>query len=131
METPQTDPIQEIFDFVNDQLDADERVAREVGYDRIEAVDYLWGSQHLLLQQDQGESKTTIELPAGLAQHIARHDPVRVMSEAAFKRAVLEVYRPRPVEPSRQEGAAEIPQMLRLLAAPYASQPGYQERWRL
>ncbi|MFF6903495.1 DUF6221 family protein [Streptomyces hydrogenans] len=93
-----TDPIQEIFDFVSAQLDEDERVAREVGYGRIVAVDYLWESQHLLLQRE-GESKATSELPAELAQHIARHDPDRVLAEVSFKRSLLEVYRPRPIEP--------------------------------
>ncbi|MFE7547057.1 DUF6221 family protein [Streptomyces gardneri] len=36
----------------------------------------------------------------------------------------------RRLRPEGQERRPEIPRMLRLLALPYANQPGYQETWR-
>lgn len=79
------------------------------------------------------------------AEHIARHDPARVLTEVAAKRAILDhalVYEAKidgewacchePDEiaaglcPATPPGAIRL---LRLLAAPYASHPDYDPVW--
>ncbi|MER6830881.1 DUF6221 family protein [Streptosporangium sp. NPDC000563] len=69
-------------------LDDDEQTVRAVGCDDIEAVDYLWGSRYLQLRSGD-KSEVTTELPAELANHIARYDPSRVLDEVAAKRRIL------------------------------------------
>lgn len=82
------------------------------------------------------------------AQHIARHDPARVLVEVAAKRRRLERHRPETTEYYDRHGniatftACEICgnggttddawPCIELLddAAPYAGQPGYDESWR-
>lgn len=73
------------------------------------------------------------------AEHIARHDPSRVLREVEAKRKILDGHSPHkrgacPVcwrvtpKSSRRE---DYPcPTLRLLAAPYSDRPGYQEAWR-
>jgi hypothetical protein len=132
--------LDEVWKFCSARLDDDERLARDVGFDRIETVDYLWGTRHLLLQRDDGgESKATSELDAGLAAHVARHDPRRVLADIAFKRELLAEH-----EPSLQAAVKDdevIPMVVckvdgdecpfaQGLAALYADHPDYQEAWR-
>lgn len=72
------------------------------------------------------------------AQHIARHDPVRVLREVEAKRLRIEHYLKicelaDPVKHPDQayvlaKGAAE--RSLMFDALPYAGEPGYQETWR-
>lgn len=111
---PPVSGIQEIFDFVAAQLDEDARLA-------IAASPGPWAA-------DTGHADVPASTNTKAALHIARHTPSRVLAEVAFKRSVLEVYRPQPHRPHPD---AEIPRVLRLLAAPYAEQPDYQEDWKL
>ncbi|MFB7585359.1 DUF6221 family protein [Streptomyces hydrogenans] len=110
---PAVSGIQEIFDFVSAQLDEDAKLATAVP-----PGPWAAGTGHADIPASQNTEA---------ALHNARHTPSRVLAEVAFKRSVLEVYRPKP---HRLHPDAEIPRMLRLLAAPYAEQPGYQEDWK-
>ncbi|MFI0914186.1 DUF6221 family protein [Streptomyces abikoensis] len=58
-----------------------------------------------------------------LAEHIARHDPARVLAEVEARRAILDLY-----ESPVQHGV--VGQVLRLLSLPYAGHPNYREEWR-
>ncbi|MFI2434662.1 hypothetical protein [Streptomyces sp. NPDC018693] len=78
-------------------LDQVEATARRVGYDRVEAVAALWGTKYLLLTRDDSSAdpKVTTELDADLADHIALHEPARVIAQTAFMRDVaLAPHRP-------------------------------------
>lgn len=131
--------LDEVWAFCNARLDDDERIARDVGYDCIEAADYLWDSKYLLLQRDVGDSKATSELDAELAVHIARHDPARVLADVAFKRELLEEHEPvlqaavkdddvTPMLACRIDGT-DCP-FTQGLAALYPSHPDYKQDWR-
>lgn len=81
-----------------------------------------------------------------VAEHIVRHDPVRVLREVEAKRRLLDEHKPdRPKgRPNMErhcltcttaqgwdETASEANCLtLRLLALPYADRPGYREDWR-
>lgn len=74
------------------------------------------------------------EVRPGIAGHIARHDPARVLAECEAKRRIVELH--PPVIDNRQEVCveeqAEWPcPTLRALATVYAGHSGYREEWRL
>ncbi|MFB9558578.1 DUF6221 family protein [Streptomyces roseoviridis] len=131
--------LDEVWAFCSARLDDDVRIARSVGFEHIEVVDYLWESKHLLLQGDSG-SKSTGELDAALAEHVARHDPARVLAEVAWKRDQLAEHEPS-LQAAERDG--ELTPMVVCaidgddcaftmgLAALYDRHPDYQEEWRL
>ena len=140
----------ELVDFLRARLDEDEAAARAVGYDRIEAIDYLWGTRHLLLQCDDGnDSKATAEFDADLAAHIARHDPARVLAEVEAKRDLLAAILAEPHATLRPGGSTAIYcdadsdlgepcecgrdaraiQYVRLLARPYRTHRDFDPAW--
>lgn len=113
----------ELVDFLRARLDEDEAAARAVGYDRIEAVDYLWGTRHLLLQRnDGGESKATTELDADLAAHIVRHDPARVLAEVEAKRRLL-------LWAESAEGGLFLFPVVDTLVEAYRNHPDFDPAW--
>ncbi|MEV7288111.1 DUF6221 family protein [Streptomyces sp. NPDC093252] len=63
------------------------------------------------------------EVDAAVGAHIVRHDPARVLAETDAKRRVLAWALTAPPSPSTDH-------VLRLLALPYADQPGYRAQWR-
>ncbi|RKN61878.1 hypothetical protein D7231_31900 [Streptomyces klenkii] len=95
----------------------------------------------LPVTSDRWDGIQMADIP-GLALHIARHDPERVLREIWAKRRVLRDYEDvqralkvaGPGTPPHDlvSGAANIlSQMLHLLALPYADHPDYREEWRL
>ena len=80
------------------------------------------------------------------AEHIARHDPARVLAEVEAKRRIIEEHKPAVPKgrPNRERGCLTCTTAqewdaaaneancltLRLLASPYADRPGYREEWR-
>lgn len=60
------------------------------------------------------------------AMHIARWHPARVLAEVDAKRQIID----RCVDAFNDEQDM-VHDVLRLLALPYTSHPGYDERWRL
>jgi len=79
----------------------------------------------------------------GIAEHIVRHDPARVLAEVGAKRRLLEAHGPLNVEGDPFTGCTtcswrdEMDELwvrwpcptLRLLALPYASHPNYRPEW--
>ncbi|MEV6548040.1 DUF6221 family protein [Streptomyces sp. NPDC051597] len=145
----------DLVQFLRDRLDEDERTSRlaadETGgtwrayYKQIVAVNPKFG-------EDPADANTS-----EVAAHIARHDPARVLREVEAKRRIVDAYLPPGVSPHPGEpcinydgqGPAEYDEfdpcvrhvianerrfhgdyMLRLLALPYADQPGYRKEWR-
>ncbi|MFJ3597916.1 DUF6221 family protein [Streptomyces sp. NPDC090126] len=148
----------DLVQFLRDRYDEDEQAARAVGYERIETGEYMWNSKYLLLQGGKGgESKATAEFDGDLADHIARHDPARVLREVEAKRQLLndhpierETY-PRPASGGKDVGGPHFPfgcatchaepdtgevhgfgycLTWKALALPYADHPDYQDNWR-
>jgi hypothetical protein len=133
----------ELMAFLRERLDEDEQIARAVD-DRSAPWDGQWvtdGSDalrtfngHVLFYGHNGPLKP------GLVDHIARHDPARVLAEVEAKRRILDEIVPRmneiddhihgewgvgPIDPSTYESLG----LLRLLAAPYADHRDYQPEW--
>lgn len=70
-----------------------------------------------------------------VAEHIARHDPARVLAECAAKRRIVEelvlpyIAERRRLMNGQPSWGDEHPDLLRILAAPYADHPDYREEW--
>jgi hypothetical protein len=126
----------ELVKWLREQLDEDERIANAVGFANIETGEYLWESRYLILQGDAGgESKVTTELDGELAEHVARHDPARVLREIEAKREALAHFE-RIRQHTRQGGEAyvlaegAVSKQIQIMATAYADRPGYREEWR-
>jgi hypothetical protein len=130
----------DLVTWLREQIDEDEQVARRAdhadpapwcteGHERdARVLTYTGGVFH-------GSSG---DMRLAVAEHIARHDPARVLREVKAKRRILDGIASRLDEDEddhRWEGAdAETDGMastvLRLLALPYADRPGYRDEWR-
>jgi hypothetical protein len=134
-------------------LDEDERIARRAG-DSFRQI----GETGVIVatEGDRAEECASANW-AGVAEHIVRHDPARVLREIDAKRQMLDAYLPPGADPhpglpcinyegARPEDFDEYDScsrhleankrrfhgdyVLRLLALPYADRPGYLESWR-
>jgi len=118
----------DIFDFLTGQIDEDERAARRAA-----------GRTNGVWQ----ESGSRIFCNGGMitaawsddAEHIARHDPARVLAECAAKREIIAEHKPDWAGPVCVRcrfigGWVESPcPTVRALASVYASRSGYQREW--
>ncbi|MDX3247174.1 DUF6221 family protein [Streptomyces sp. ME18-1-4] len=114
------------------QLDEDERIARRAG-DTFRQI----GETGVIVatEGDRAEECASANW-AGVAEHVVRHDPARVLREIDAKRRLLTELLPdlehadRLIEGEWGSGDDLATRALRLLALPYADQPGYLESWR-
>lgn len=145
----------DLIDFLTARLDDDERVARAASADGSDSYG-TWRSEHI-----DGGGRAKIrdaerfcvihddgEFDGATADHIALHDPARVLREVEAKRRILDLHgcAGRKVgEGYPADGFAwcatcgsgeehEYPTpwpcvTLRLLALPHADHPGYREEW--
>lgn len=125
--------------FLRARLDEDEAAARAASAGPwVQQVGYISGGP-------DGRVHVAQQAQAWNADHIARHDPARVLAEIDAKRRIVDLHapaRPRAL-PHREPGcltcttaqvwdtaAGEATcETLRLLALPYAGHPGYRETW--
>jgi hypothetical protein len=132
--------------FLRARLDEDEQTARDV-QDGSPPWNGQWISDgpHALRTRNGHvlafSTRTTdgrdlpLDLKPGLVEHWARHDPARVLAEVDAKRRIIaeHPWRREPDWPSGRQCrqcATEWPcNTLRLLALPYASDPGYKPEW--
>lgn len=135
--------------FLRARLDEDEQAAREAAGE-VEESSWI-GSQesgHPWRYQNQGvwgeHDGLCAEAPRvadtdrrAIQDHIARHDPDRVLAEVAAKRALVDDYAEvaeldtEDAEPEFAYGrAAGLGIAVRLIAAAYAAHPDYREAWR-
>ncbi|MFJ9558295.1 DUF6221 family protein [Nocardiopsis sp. NPDC101807] len=143
-----------IVEFVNARLDEEERAAKAAadasGYDTwlsigIEAgpdddakwtaiADRSWGI--VAPHPEPPDDDTFYELGGelfrqrgsrGLTDHIARHDPARVLREVAAKRAVLALHQDAGMGDCAH--SSDPCPTLRALAAPYVDHPDYDPAW--
>lgn len=111
--------------FLTACLDEDERIARAVE-DRSAPWDGQWVADgdnavrtfngHVLFYGHGGPLKP------GLVEHVARHDPARVLREIDAKRRILNTLH-------EEGGDRMFADIFRLLALPYADHPDYREEW--
>ena len=74
-------------------------------------------------------------IPPGMAEHMARWDPARVLAEIDAKRRLIDTHQPERrgvfvdlwCVHDKQPNPCDT---VRLLALPYAARDGYQESWR-
>ena len=124
------------------QLDEDERLARAAQIDEL-----VWQSGPGVSYDTQGWVRAVSNDDSWMicethtraqSDHIARHDPARVLAEVEAKRAILDLHDSdgghECVGPADAWGTATIHAQtcptLRLLAQPYADRHGYREEWR-
>ena len=137
----------DIIDFLHACLDEDERIARAADGDEIEATPSLRGAKYLTLR-GQHDDRHTTELPAALADHIAAHDPARVLREIDAKRQLIGRGGPfctsdcdkpgnEPMDPDtnwttplEHHFDCAAYKAAKVLALPYADRPGYREEWK-
>ncbi|MCX4993825.1 DUF6221 family protein [Streptomyces longwoodensis] len=126
----------ELVAWLRAQLDEDERTAQAASpgpwyvnaeHDEVMAVDDVTVAEGFALSGRQ--LRATVD-------HIARHDPARVLREIDTKRRLLDLHRPYVPEPNQScLGCAggimfsSCP-VVRLLALSYTDRPGYREEWR-
>ena len=79
-----------------------------------------------VVQAAGGNLDGLVNAPGGIAIHMARHDPARVLAECDAKRRIVEELQ-RGVEPGDEW---TDPTVLKLLALPYADHPDFREEWR-
>lgn len=139
--------------FLRAQLDEDQRIALKsveqaivnlAGADAASVADWhvverpATGS--FVATRDQWDRVTEIVPTYGgaHAEHIATHDPARVLREIEAKRQVLAEYEQADrysrttwgQSNADQSRARTLGKVVRLLALPFADRPGFQESWR-
>ncbi|MEU2788994.1 DUF6221 family protein [Streptomyces sp. NPDC007100] len=135
-----------LVQFLRDRLDEDEAVARAASpgpWTQVGIGDYGWAVSFNRPDYAGVETEDDDQGRAD-ADHIARHDPARVLAEVEAKRRLLVVH----AKSSSYDGCAtcdagndscgclggahwEYPcDTMKLLALPYADHPDYHEEWR-
>ena len=116
------------------QIDEDERVARA-------AAEAPWTSRHDVIPTChifgdfgwlvRGPDVETADSDQGraTADHIARHDPARVLAECDAKRRLIKAVEGDPFDAMGAEPDYERT-VLQHLALPYADRDGYREEWK-
>lgn len=155
----------DLVQWLGEQLDEDERIARAASWCD-EAASWRtepspFGARHAgqrwYVEDAMDDGVISHVDPAasddeGVARHIARHDPARVLREIDAKRRLVEDLLSDPhvevddpfyscavvarADVKRFGGVCDcgrddrLLQRLRLLALPYADRPGFREEWR-
>ncbi|MFD9087634.1 DUF6221 family protein [Streptomyces prasinus] len=121
-------PMDELVQWLRAQLDEDERIARAATpgpWEQSGIGEYGWGVS--FGRAGAGVEAEDSDQGRADADHIAEHDPARVLREIDAKRRILAdaaEYQPG------MYGYPEMKDVLRLLALPYAGKPGYRASWR-
>lgn len=130
---------EDLVAFLRARLDEDERVARAAGWHRWQ-LGIMYGTVHA-----PGNGKTVaMGCREYDAEHIARHDPARVLRELAVKRALLAEHRregygcsacweQEPDSLARDGDEMTHPDwpclLVRRLASVYENHPDYRGEW--
>lgn len=122
----------DLIAFCRARLDEVAAAARAVGADRIETASGMWETKYLVLHQPDGGTKATAELDADLADHIARHNPTRVLADVEAKRQIIDEYEQVAwvMIPWAVERANALRVVLKSLAAVDADHPEFRDIWR-
>jgi hypothetical protein len=136
--------VDDLVQWLRAQLDEDERIARAASpgpwranaeHDEVLAVDEITAAEGFALSG--GQLRATVD-------HIAEHDPARVLREIDAKRRLVDLH----AKDEYYDGCVicdngnnscgcmsgwhwKYPcDTLKILALPYADRPGYQDDWR-
>ena len=132
----------DLVEFLNARLDEDEQAARAAGDDRWALIPVYEDAtirhgrmpepRSIQMVEANGEEVGNVHGVAH-AEHIARHDPARVLAEVDAKRQVV-AYVAGELEDKGGDNPWWYEDKLRpvlcLLALPYADHPDYDEAWR-
>ncbi|WP_331719505.1 DUF6221 family protein (plasmid) [Streptomyces sp. NBC_01259] len=124
----------ELVQFLRDRFAIEEQVAKDASpgpwhinpeADEVLAVDGIVVAEGFALSGHQLRATT---------EHIARHDPARVLADIDGRRRILNDYEyydamadPSDAEAGRAEG---LTYAVQCLALPYATHPDYRPEWR-
>ncbi|MFE7347509.1 DUF6221 family protein [Streptomyces fimicarius] len=129
----------DLMQFLRDRLDKDDQTAR-----RVESSWRQIGDTGVIVASDGERAEECANGNwTGIAEHIVRHDPARILREVDAKRKITECHEPwvagngdticgrcgREHIDGRPGGHFPC-QTLRLLALPYADHPDYRDDWR-
>jgi hypothetical protein len=137
----------ELIEWLRTQFDEDERAAIEAAraiadhtYAPVEVDQHAeaarhWHARRWLYQSkisaagekdwQGGSPEVTDSVWTEVGEHIARHDPARVLREVEAKRRIVDLFGPR-----HERHDPDAFDLLMLLALPYSDRPGYQKVWR-
>ncbi|MFE7899156.1 DUF6221 family protein [Streptomyces sp. NPDC057424] len=121
----------DLVQFLRDRLDEDKAAARRAG-DSFRQV----GETGVIVatEGDRAEECASANW-AGIAEHIVRHDPARVLAEVEAKRLALDHY----TELQRlakggvaiyRTAAGAVGVQIQIMAMAYTRHPAYNEAWR-
>ncbi|MFI7234448.1 DUF6221 family protein [Streptomyces cyaneofuscatus] len=120
----------DLVTFLRDRLAEDEQTARAAHAPNW-STDGRTGLHYGVEDGWMTDALTTAD-----ADHIARHDPARVLREVDAKRRILDSYLPDAANADEQineewrTGSALADDLLCLLALPYTDHPDYRDDWR-
>jgi hypothetical protein len=128
----------DLVQFLRDRLDEDEAVALRAG-DSFRQI----GETGVIVatEGDRAEECASANW-AGIAEHIVRHDPARVLAEVQAKRQLLDEFNQTGAVPDTPERRASaswkgdfgylqgLARAVHLLALPYSDHPNYDKAWR-
>lgn len=112
--------------FLRERLAEDEQVARKATARQTGGE--TWTYDGTGVQAGSGLTVAQRQVPV-LAEHIARHDPARVLAEIETKRRMIDECE-RTVDYDSRGMMSMAEDFLRLLALPYAEHPEHREEWR-
>jgi hypothetical protein len=122
-----------LTDFLLARIAEDEEVARRVGESWFRYFGQVYviegaGEGHPAWQAHRGDDRCQVRTEAD-GDHIARHDPARVLAECEAKRRIVEELRSITMG-KWKAGEPWADRMLGILALPYADHPDYREEWK-
>ena len=129
-----------IAEFLTARLDEDQAAAERLAEDQRSWTwlpdpkhpSYRGEIREIFLQACNTEDPQYIQFEAG--EHIARHDPARVLADIAAKRAIVarcgREVRQQELNPRRYDFDTSERHALRALAAIYSDHTDYSEEWK-
>ncbi|MFJ1698174.1 DUF6221 family protein [Streptomyces sp. NPDC088252] len=126
----------DLVQFLRDRLDEDEQIAHIGNASEPPLTWRQIGETGVIVASDGDRAEECANGNwAGVAEHIARHDPARVLREVEAKRELLSRYEAMAAGVLVMTGAEAILSeyrrvLLPHLALPYADHPDYRDTWR-
>lgn len=126
----------DIAEFLTARLDEDEKAAAAAGEGPLgrweigpAAPGDSGGLQAAWVSSAEGWMIAEVGSERVFAEHIVRHDPARVLTDIAAKRALLELWRKIDTGVYSPDAHQVADEMLEQLLAPYADRPDYNPDW--
>jgi hypothetical protein len=128
---------EDLIDWLRRMIDEDERAARATvpGPWRVSGLDVH--AEDLVVMENFDEPGPWLR---ALPEHIARHDPARVLREVEARRRLIDQYEAMRAGAEAAAGtilagAAKVrlgayEMAVKIMAMPYSDRPGYREEWR-